>query len=138
VLLFGAMVRFVLVVLLALPAWVGCPSEEQAPGSGKRMAGTDGRDRWIVVFDAKEPDLTEYRELQRDDPAEAEGYVQKMRAKLAHDRADFEAQVQALDGKIVERWWMSNALTVEVKPEGVPTLRSFPGVRSITPDVPLE
>ena len=115
-----------------------CSSNDPQTTTGKRMLGAEGKERWVVTFDATEPDLGEYRDLVAENPTEAEAYAAKMRAKLAHDRADFEAQVQALEGKVVERWWMSNALTVEVKPDSVPSLKGMPGVKSIVPDVPLE
>jgi hypothetical protein len=131
--------RVLVIAALLATAVVGgaCKDDEPVP-TGKRMLGSEGRERWVVTFDGKEPDLSEYKGLIADAPDEVESYAAKRRAQLSHDHADFEAQVQALDGKVVERWWMSNALTIEVKPEGVPTLRGFPGVKSMTPDVPLE
>lgn len=128
--------RLVLVAVLGLGLFVGCPAKDPA-ATGPRVLGTDGRERYVVVFDATAPDLADYRALLKDKPDDAEAYAEKMRAKLHQDHADFEASLSTVNGRVVERWWMSNALTVEVEATGVPTLQKAPGVKSVTPDALL-
>ena len=115
-------------------ASTGCPQKEET----RRVLGTDGRERWIVTFDGNEPDLAEYRALMKDKPDEAEAYAEKMRRKLDQDHEQLAQTLESLNGKVVERWWMSRSMTVEIEAGNVPSLRKASGVKSIVPDVPLE
>ncbi len=132
-------------VILALLAAValsaaGCPGKKAAP-PGKHVLGSEGRERWIVAFDGGDGDLGAYRELLKDgDDDKADAFAEKARAKLKQAHSDVEGQVVALGGQVVEVWWMSNAITVEIEPGKVESLRALVGklgVKSVTPDVPL-
>jgi hypothetical protein len=129
--------RFAVAFLTATvaAAVVGCSGDDA--GAEKRVMGTDGRERWVVKLDGTPPDLGPYRQLLQERPADAEGFAEKMRQKLAQDHADFESALSALNGRVVEHWWMSNAVTVEVEAGGVPSLQKAPGVVSVSPDVAL-
>jgi hypothetical protein len=114
----------------------GCPAPAEATDD-KRVLGADGRERWVVTFEGVEPDPTEYRELLKTSPPEAEEYAERMRKQLTRDHAAFESALQALSGRVVERWWMSNAVTVEIDKNAAPSLREAAGVKAVTPDVAL-
>lgn len=113
----------------------GCPDKE---AETKRVLGTEGRERWVVTFEGNEPDLAEYRALLKDKPDEAEAYAEKMRKKLETDHEDLAKALESLNGRIVERWWMSQSVTVEIDATVAPSLEKVPGVKSVVPDVPLE
>lgn len=112
----------------------GCPDKEEP----KRVTGTEGRERWIVSFEGNEPDLAEYRALMKDKPDEAEAYAEKMRRKLDQDHEELTKSLESFNGTVVERWWMSNSVTVEIEAGKAPSLEKVPGVKSLAPDVPLE
>lgn len=112
----------------------GCPDKEDS----KRVTGSEGRERWIVSFEGNEPDLAEYRGLMKDKPDEADAYADRMRKRLDLDHEELHRTLESLNGKVVERWWMSNAMTVEIEAGKAPSLEKVSGVKSIAPDVPLE
>lgn len=115
----------------------GCPGDEDS-GGAKPTAGADGKQRWVVTFEGEPPSPAEYRALLRDNPKAAEPYVAQMRDSLMRGRTEIEAFLSSVDGRVVERWWMSNAVTVEVPPSAVESLKKQPGVKSIAPDPTLE
>lgn len=124
------------IVFVALGSLAGCSSETAQPVA-KPVAGEGGRERWVVSFNGAAPDLTEYRTLASSDAAAAELLAEKLRKQLLVAHADFEASLQAVSGRIVETWWMANAVTVEVEGNAVPSLRGLPGVKDVAPDVAL-
>jgi hypothetical protein len=127
-----------LLVLVAIVAVAGCPAKD-AGGDGKRVMGSENRERWVVQFDGPEKDLAEYRALQKESDRDA--YAEKMRARLKDAHADVQSQIESsCGGKVVEVWWMSNGMTVEIEPAKAETLRELQGklgVKSVTPDAPL-
>lgn len=122
--------------LLLGAALVGCPSNGAA--SGKATIGADGRERWVVSFAGEPPDLAEYRALARDNPKAVDPYVTQMRDSLMRGRTELEGFLSSVEGRVVERWWMSNAVTVEVPAGAVETLKTLPGVKQVAPDLTLE
>ncbi len=120
---------------IALAA-VGCPSDDQP--TVKPATGSDGRERWVVALEGEPPDLTEYRALSRDNPGAVAPYVDKMRQSLMAGRTELDTFLTSVDGQVVERWWMSNAVTVEVPASAVESLKKQAGVKQIAPDLTLE
>ncbi|MCC7071070.1 MAG: hypothetical protein IT383_07100 [Deltaproteobacteria bacterium] len=126
-----------LLLLSALVMGVGgCPGEEQP--TAKPSVGTDGRERWVVTLEGEAPDLTEFRSLTRDNPKAVAPYVDKMRQNLLAGRSELEGFLTSVDGRVVERWWMSNAITVEVPASAVASLKKQGGVKQVAPDLTLE
>lgn len=115
---------------------LGCPSNGDA--GGKPTLGADGRERWVVTLEGEPPDLAEYRTLVRDNPKAADPYVAKMRDSLMSGRTELEGFLTSVDGRVVERWWMSNAITVEVPASAVESLKKQAGVKRLAPDLTLE
>lgn len=113
-----------------------CPGEEQP--TAKPTAGADGKERWVVTLDGEAPDLSEYRALSRDNPKAVAPYVEKMRQNLMAGRTDLDTFLTSVDGRVVERWWMSNAVTVEVPASAVESLKKQPGVKQLAADQTLE
>ena len=135
----GPLLRTSTISLLAgalVVAALGCPAKDDT--RGKPTHGTDGKERWVVTLEGEPPDLAEYRALLRDNPKAAEPYVAKMRDSLMSGRTEFEGFLTSVDGRVVERWWMSNAVTVEVPASAVETLKKQAGVKQLAPDVTLE
>jgi hypothetical protein len=121
-----------LVVVVGLAACSeGTSDADKAPV----VAGTAGRQRFVVTLAGATPDLGEYRKLLKENPADVPAYVEGRRAALVLPALD--AALTGFNGRVVERWWMSGQLTVEIPPEGVASLRAVPGVSAIEPDAPL-
>ncbi|MBM4279695.1 MAG: hypothetical protein FJ137_02675 [Deltaproteobacteria bacterium] len=99
-------------------------------------ARSGGRQRFVVTLAAATPDLGDYRKLLKEDPAAVAGYVEQKRAALT--RPDVEAALAGVNARVVERWWMSGQLTVELPPEQVSAVRALPGIAAVVPDVPLQ
>ncbi len=132
-------VAFPLLLAVSLPglaAVIGCPSS--GDNAGKALAGADGKERWVVTLAGEPPDLAEYRALLHDNPNAVEPYVSKMRDGLMNGRTELEGFLSSVDGRVVERWWMSNAITVEVPPGAAESLKKQPGVKQVAPDLTLE
>ncbi len=100
------------------------------------VAGSGGRQRFVVTLAGATPDLSEYRRLLKDSPGAVAGYVERKRAALA--RPEVEAALAGVNARVVERWWMSGQLTIELPPEQVSAVRALPGVAAVAPDVPLQ
>lgn len=112
-----------------------CSSSAETGGTG--MRGTEGRERWVVTFADPAPDASEYRALLRSNPDDAQAYAERIRKQLVRAHVPLETALQSFNGRVVEVWWMSNAVTVEVEPNAVPTLRTTAGVASVVPDAVL-
>lgn len=125
-------------LLLLLPLGLAaCPGDDDNAGL-KPTAGADGRERWVLTFEGEAPDPSEYRTLLRDNPKAVEPYVTQMRDQLMRGRTELDAFLGSVEGRVVERWWMSNAVTVEVPASAVESLKKQPGVKSVSPDPTLE
>ena len=133
----GIRAGIVIAAAVGVVAMSGCPGKEPS----KKVSGSEGRERWVIVFEGNEPDLGTYHGLLKEGaPERVDGYVEKMRAKLKDTHADAEQQVTALGGNIAEVWWMSNAITVEIEPGKAESLHALVGklgVKSVAPDTPL-
>lgn len=122
------------VLLLLAVAPLGCGGDKK---DESRVLGSEGRERWVVTFDGAAPDLAEYRKLLTDDPSAVPAYVVKMRDRQAQAHPELEQSVNALGGRVVDRWWMSNQVTVEIPATGVASIQTVPGVKEMTPDALL-
>jgi hypothetical protein len=130
-----AFVAVVCAVIVAVSvAGPGCDdSVDQKP-----VLGRDGKQRFVVTFEDKAPDLAEYRKLLQDGDGEAvTAYVTKMRARQAQAHPELDKSLAALEGAVVERWWMSNQVTVEMPPSALASVKTVAGVKDVAPDALL-
>jgi hypothetical protein len=115
---------------------VACADDALGDLKAPLVAGTAGRQRFVVTLAGAAADLGEYRRLLKEDPTRVAAYVDERRAALL--RPEFEAAIANVNGRVVERWWMSGQITVELTNENVAALRALPGVVSVEADVPLQ
>lgn len=123
----------VLVFLLASAC-----SDGGGDASGSGLPGQrDGTERWIVYFADEGPDLAEYRKAiaarSGVDAAEA-----KLRADALERRREFAKSLKELEGTIVEHWFLTNAVTVEVPSGNVGSLKHMAGIAKTAPDRLIE
>jgi|GEM_PF-1087337 len=110
------------------------PAAVEIPG----LAGSEGRQRYIVTMGSAATDLEAWRALQRDKPDEVAAFVDAKRAELAKTQAGLDQVVAGLGGRVVGRWWMSGQATIEISPAALATVRAIPGVTAVEPDRPLQ
>ena len=91
----------------------------------------------MVHFDSKDLDLASYRDAQANgkDTTEIEALLRE-RAKERYKL--FEEKLKGFEGRIVDYWFLTAAVTVEVSSGVLGTLRTLPGVVRIEPDRLLE
>jgi hypothetical protein len=126
-----------LLVLLVLAA--ACSGGDDDAYDGKPLPGSaPSLQRWVVRFEGDGPDLAAYRKASVDDPSAVPAIVAGLREKQQKEREEFKTKVEAVGGKVVDWWWMSNAATIEIDASGLPTIQKADGVRSVSPDRLLE
>ena len=58
----------------------------------------------------------------------------KLQADAKAGRAAFVKTLGEVNGKVVEHWWLTNAVTVEVPAGAVSALKTMAGVSRVEPD----
>jgi hypothetical protein len=111
----------------------GCP--EDKPEGPKPLEGsTPGMQRYVVYFGSGGPDLTAYRAAVENEPEKVGELVDKMRAEAKAARMKFVQKLKAYDGRVVDYWWMSNAVTVEIPAGNAASLHVIEDVKRVEPD----
>jgi hypothetical protein len=123
-------------LLVVSVAALGC--DDAADDGGKRVTGTEGRERWVVTFEGEASGLDAYRKLLVDEPARVAAFEAEQRKALTDKRQSFDSAVQAVGGRIVETWWMHNACTIEVPAGVIASVKVAPGVKDVKPDALLD
>jgi hypothetical protein len=115
---------------------VGC--NESSEDEVQAIQGSlPGSERWVVYFDSKELDLTAYRNAQAK--GEDTAQIETMLRESAKERyKEFEAKLKGFEGRIVDTWFLTEAVTIEVASGALGTLRTLPGVVKIEPDRLIE
>jgi hypothetical protein len=102
------------------------------------MAGSKpGLERWVVYFDGKDLDLKDYRGAIKAQKSTAE-IEEKLREQSKERYLEFEKKLKGFDAVVVDRWFLTPAVTVEISSGAVGTLRTLPGVQRIEPDRLIE
>lgn len=89
-----------------------------------------------MQFRARSFDLREFRSAvrRRASAAELQAIVRGLEQAVGRDQASFAERLRDLGGRVVDAWWLVNGCSIEVKPEHLARLRSWPNVRSVDPD----
>ena len=97
---------------------------------------TTGTERWIVHFEQRSFELTDFRAaiLSRRPAAEVTAIVTGLVAQVKKDQAAFVTAVQSIGGNVVQQWWLVNAAAVEILPTQLLFLRQLPNVSYVQPD----
>ena len=111
-----------------LLAWVIhglCPPHERGPA-----------EPWIVLFESRSFDLTEFRSaVRRDVPAkELATITDDLAERVRADQADFAGALREFGGQVRQQWWLINGCAVDIPAGTSQGLATLPGVASIEPD----
>jgi hypothetical protein len=126
----------VLLVLLSLLAFACSDDGDTADGpvlGGQR----EGTERWVVHFADEPLDLTAYRAAQKAGAGVREA-EEALREQAVARRKDFAKNLKDLEGVVVEHWYMTNAVTVEIPSGNVGSLRHMAGIKEIRADRLIE
>jgi hypothetical protein len=126
----------VLLALLALFS-LAC-SDDGAAVDGPVLTGQrDGSERWVVFFADDPLDLTAYRSAQKAGAGVREA-EEALRDQAAARRKEFAKNLKDLEGVVIEHWYLTNAVTVEIPSGNVGSLRHMAGIKEIRPDRLIE
>jgi hypothetical protein len=113
-----------------LAALVSCAADDEGP---RAPAGTKpGSERWVVFFTGDGPSLDDYRKAQGTG-ADLAPLEARLRTAAARHTA-FGRQLAGINGQIVDVWWLTNAVTVELPAGAVDTLKELDGVARVAPE----
>ena len=116
----GALASLSLVVVSGLAA-----QESQLVSGRDAQARKAATERWIVEFE-RGVDLTSLREANSG-PA-AVSAINTLKTKLARERAGFVESCEKLGGRVVESFWLIDAMAVDVPAGSVEALADLDGV----------
>lgn len=98
-----------------------------------------GTERWLVQFEKRSFDLSEFRRanLARD-AAKVARIVPDLEKRVQADQGPFVEAVEKLGGRVVDQWWIVNACAIEIPPAELAKVRALPNVARLEPDVRVE
>lgn len=123
-------------VLAALPLSSGCPDDEK-PQVQPLEGSQPGSLRYVVYLTGEPPDLTEYKKALADSPGDVPTIVDGLRKNAEFRRKGFEQTLKAFGGRVVDHWYLTNAVTVEIPANAAASLPALDGVERVVPDQPL-
>lgn len=110
--------------------------EDETPKGPDPLAGArPGTQRFVVFLAGDAPDATAYREALQDDPSAAPPLAEALRQQAVTQRRAFLQALRAYDGVVVDHWWLTNAVTVEIPSGNAMSLTAIDGVLRVEPDV---
>jgi hypothetical protein len=124
-------------VVCVLAGAAACSDDDDEVAGGALLGSNEGVERWVVHFETGAPDLTAYHAALDKDGDTASIELQ-LREQAMTRRQDFARAVGELGGKIVDYWWLTNAVTVEIPVGNVKSLKMMSDVKELTPDRLLE
>lgn len=128
-------------VLLAGALWlgptVGCESEEAPVVSQAPVGSRPELERWVVHLAEDLPDDGVYRDAQDKGGEAVAAASDALRQEAKQKRLAFGQRLSDLGGRIVDHWFLTPAVTVELPGGNVPTLRVLEGVTRVEPEATL-
>lgn len=111
-----------------------CDDEPVAPEAQPLAGSRPELERWVVHLKGEPPDPAPYREALEKSPEQVPEIAEKLRQKAMQARAGFVQRIADLGGRVVDHWWLTNAVTVEIPGGNVPTLKVLDEVERVEPD----
>lgn len=113
---------------------VAC-DDEAPPGPAPLPGARPGTQRFVVYLAGDGPDATAYRAALQDDPSTAPSLAEALRQQAVAQRRGFLQALRAYDGVVVDHWWLTNAVTVEIPAGNAMSLTAIDGVLKVEPDI---
>jgi hypothetical protein len=124
-------------MMLGLLLMTSCSPVADVALVGPGLAGRPDRERYVVLLTVVTPspaDVSSYQARVIEGPKAAHAWADEKRKGMLLTVPGFERALAAAQGSVVERWWMSGAVTIEVPKGSIASLQGAPGVRSIRAD----
>lgn len=115
-------------------AGAGCDEEPETPAREPLAGSRPELERWVVHLKSAPPDPAPYHEALKASPEKAAEEAEKLREQAIRARTDFTQRLKDLGGQVVDHWWLTSAVTVEIPSGNVPTLKLLDEVERIAPD----
>lgn len=128
----------VTLVVVAALVGVGACSDEEAPVVTPLAGSKPGTQRYLVHLQGAPPDAAAYHEALEEDPAKAVEIAEGLRQSVVEGRKKFVQALKAYDGRVVDHWWLTNAVTVEIPAGNALSLGAIDGVVKVEPDQLLD
>jgi hypothetical protein len=93
-----------------------------------------GLERYVVHLAGEPPDASAYNSSLLEDPDKVPALVAELRAEAELSRKRFVQALNSYDGRVVDHWWLTNAVTVELPAGNAASLRAIDGVVKVEPD----
>ena len=122
------------IVLTSLFQVAGPP---QAPDQQRALPGAKpGTERWIVTFNKRNFDLTEFRKANYGDATadDVARIVRGLEQKVQADQAAFVEFVESLGGMVVEQYWLINGCAIEIAPKQLARIKAHANVNRLDAD----
>ncbi|MFZ9889792.1 MAG: hypothetical protein ACO3JL_20035 [Myxococcota bacterium] len=132
--LFLPSLRILCCSTMAIVGLAAC-EEEQPPGPEPLAGARPGTQRFVVYLAGDPPDASAYRAALKDDPSSAPPLAEALRAQAEAQRRGFQQALRAYNGVVVDHWWLTNAVTVEIPTVNAASLTAIDGVVRVEPDV---
>lgn len=125
-------------VLLGGPVGLSACSDEEPVAVQPLEGSKAGTLRFIVHLQGPPPDASAYLAAVKDDPTKALALADELKRTVASDRKKLVQALRAYDGRVVDHWWLTNAVTVEIPAGNALSLNAIDGVVKVEPDQLLE
>lgn len=133
--LFQVVSRLLLAVAaFAAPLALSACSDEEGPAVQPLAGSNQGMVRYVVHLKGDPPDASAYRAALAEDPAKAAALAEELKQVAADGRKKLVQALRAYDGRVVDHWFLTNAVTVEIPEGNALSLQAIDGVERVEPD----
>ncbi len=112
---------------------MGC-SDDELPSIQPLAGSKAGTVRYVLHLAGDAPDASAYRAALKEDPAKAAAIAAELKETAAAGRRKLVQALKAYDGRVVDHWWLTNAVTVELPAGNALSLTAIDGVVKVEPD----
>jgi hypothetical protein len=120
--------------VLAAPLALSACSDDEPPPVQPLAGSKAGTVRYVVHLKGEPPDASAYRAALKEDPAKAAKLAEELKMAAALNRKKLVQALKAYDGRVVDHWFLTNAVTVEIPAGNALSLTAIDGVAKVEPD----
>ena len=120
--------------VLQTPLVLSACSDDEPPPIQPLAGSKPGTVRYVVHLQGDPPDASAYREALAKDPAKAAQLAEELKMAAALNRKKLVQALKAYDGRVVDHWFLTNAVTVEIPAGNALSLTAIDGVTKVEPD----